>query len=1037
MDTGEEVRLPDGKLADTFHIPGLNTRLSPDGTRTLVADSQQVGVVRVPLRDPQGRSLINTAVVLEPSVYQDTTRFLQFSGTTDADGWITLPLPCVIQALRISVPGIGMGQTGIFEVKPGSRLNVQLPPLGAFASVEGTLDKTVPQAQGRAACYIAFGFRGRVNTDSSGHFIIHDLPPGGCTINYISDDGRHQARAGVDLLAGRTVHVTLTGDEEIGSTPESISSPATPDQKITASELVGGVVHTSDRHPAQGVTVTAIDPEGEVFGAATTDNAGRYLIRYKGTGERNCVLVFQPTNHAHRIIPRILGATPGNPTPVLNYDLGGLSGTLEIKVNRDGRPAVGFFARLYAADIWRTGYDGSPLEPAVEHQQQRLFPVQKTDIAGVTTFKDLQAGAYDVFIYAPDQSIFDAQCLRGIRVKENQTTRLAVAARTVFGELPLHFWLAGEQRLSNVNIQRFVRSVNAALTGYWDWPFFRLDLYHQRWREAGLLTLDYRYQETRDPIRIYPVAEPLYQASATAAASRLIPHLKPIDITFARHLPASLLVQLQDVGGNPAHGTVMLHNSMDDPGPTATTDRDGRVLFEGLPSADYPVYSQLDGMKPVPDAALSVPDSVYTGISVLPTLTVRAMADQHLQRIVRQQLVGYVRGTITPPAGHSPAEYEIFHRIIDHRLLTSDGGEYAYPIHEDVVLDGKSGQFIVGPLKPGHETFRLVRKGSEEGATFAAGDQGVDIRPGAVTHVDFRPAQVSGSERYISWPYYGSGKATVFYADGKTPADGARVEVYVPEMWFPYMTGVADSAGNAFISGVSGSGGEPKRQPPGSPTSPVIVAWLPATCGAIVKPCEPFAKDIRLILPSPISFSGHVTVGGNSPEHLGAIIHVLAAHESAGKLERAMNIRTTCSSDGSFELPGLTPGKYRVQAALDDVWLSKTIEVDAREGTPLAPLSLNIDPPGVGVSIHLLGPKWPQTPSPRIAIERPSGPLTEELWPKDFEADGAGLVYLEGLEAGRHTMILPGGRRESFDVPPSDEEHRVPIDVNAPLMNPK
>jgi hypothetical protein len=157
-----------------------------------------------------------------------------------------------------------------------------------------------------------------------------------------------------------------------------------------------------------------------------------------------------------------------------------------------------------------------------------------------------------------------------------------------------------------------------------------------------------------------------------------------------------------------------------------------------------------------------------------------------------------------------------------------------------------------------------------------------------------------------------------------------------------------------------------------------------------------------------------VTVGGVAPTARPGKIRVLAVHRGNGKLDAAMSLHTTADVDGRFELAGLTPGHYEVQAALDDIWLSPPVPLDvAPNAAQLPPLALAIPAPGGAVRVT-----FPPNPAAdlEVKVDHP-GPLGEALWPQAFPADGAGVVFIPTLEKGRHTLRLPGGALREVDVP--------------------
>jgi hypothetical protein len=222
------------------------------------------------------------------------------------------------------------------------------------------------------------------------------------------------------------------------------------------------------------------------------------------------------------------------------------------------------------------------------------------------------------------------------------------------------------------------------------------------------------------------------------------------------------------------------------------------------------------------------------------------------------------------------------------------------------------------------------------------------------------------------------------------------------------------------------SGREPPG-PPGGATEPVVVAYLPGACGAIVATPPKKGQKLSLVLPPPLVLRGKVTVAGAEPR-IGTI-RVCAAYERAGSLNGILSVNTTAQADGAYELAGLTPGTYRVQAAMDDLWLSpaQTLEVKAQ---PPAPTDFNIGGPGAPVRVRVTDEHGAALPGITVAVERPAGPLAMALWPKGFETDGAGIAWIPTLESGKHTVLV-GDVKEEIDVPALPAADAVDVTIIA------
>ena len=185
----------------------------------------------------------------------------------------------------------------------------------------------------------------------------------------------------------------------------------------------------------------------------------------------------------------------------------------------------------------------------------------------------------------------------------------------------------------------------------------------------------------------------------------------------------------------------------------------------------------------------------------------------------------------------------------------------------------------------------------------------------------------------------------------------------------------------------------------------------------MIVPFRP-GHDVRLVLPPAVALRGRVTVGGRPVSGLPSRFRVRAAYSGRGHLDDALSVEASAQADGTFTLAGLTPGAYQVQAARDDIWPSgtQTVTVGAEA---LPNMTLDIAPPGAAVLLSLVDKQGKPRPSQEVKVARPDGPLTEEIWPARLASDSTGLLRLDGLEAGRHILTVPGKAKErvGFDVP--------------------
>ena len=244
----------------------------------------------------------------------------------------------------------------------------------------------------------------------------------------------------------------------------------------------------------------------------------------------------------------------------------------------------------------------------------------------------------------------------------------------------------------------------------------------------------------------------------------------------------------------------------------------------------------------------------------------------------------------------------------------------------------------------------------------------------------------------------------VLLPDGKTPALGARVMYFEPGQWQARLAGMTDASGTVHARGVWYSANATDMRPPDYPDQPFSVAWLPGCYGAVIQPVVE-GKAMQWVLPEPKVLRGTVNVSGKPPGLRGQI-RVVAAYQGKGALGGVLSVQATAQADGSFELPGLTEGSYKAQAALDAIWLSPTLEVKVDRSDP-RPVKLAIGAPSGPVVVRLVGSNKQPLCGREVTLQRPAGPL-DALWPRVLLSDGAGEVYIPALEAGTHKLRVAG-----------------------------
>jgi hypothetical protein len=511
---------------------------------------------------------------------------------------------------------------------------------------------------------------------------------------------------------------------------------------------------------------------------------------------------------------------------------------------------------------------------------------------------------------------------------------------------------------------------------------------------VGLWDLHFKYLDT--PIRTVPLwRAPRYEAAGVVAVSpRLHGDAVPV-LTALRREPGAVLVQLRDAHGKPARGTVLLDARYRWPTSGGSTDEGGTVRFAGLQAGRHELEAYLPGpTRPAlgRDDDRFPEDGALVGRTALFRQEFTATEDEEQTVVIRPKPVGYVRGIVRPPQGR---------RAADYRVWWYEAGVVP---DSDAHYNRDTGEFVVGPLPEGKAKIRVTCRGTGPAWEDCATPE-VAVRSDRVARVDVSPPAAPPVTRGADpgRPL----RVRVLLPDGKAPAFGARVVHCVPDRWSPVAEGGTDALGRASLVGPGHFVAKPARERPGSPTEPVLVAWLPGAHGAAVVPYKQTADEERkIVLPPALRVRGKVLVGGKGVPDRASRLLVVAEHEGSGTLDPLLSQTVTPDADGRFELAGLTPGTYRVQAALDGIWLSRSVRLTVGPTAPEQPLTLDVGTPGRASVIRLTSRQGQPVRGVQATVERPEGPLAEALWPARLVADGAGVIHVPPLEAGTHKVRI-------------------------------
>lgn len=787
----------------------------------------------------------------------------------------------------------------------------------------------------------------------------------------------------------------------------------------------------------------------EAVRSTTTDAAGQYDLT--GDGGLN---LFSAALVAHRPgrppawawvqpppadPPAGFVGPPALPRPpTVDLVLPAAGGRLEVTIERDGMPAAGVPVTVanegvWLKDQWAAGGD-TPERQAV---RAVVHPVARTDAAGRAVFDALLPGRYRVVAGATEEQylrhVFDSSVslrdvprgeAEGVPVAVGRTTARRLVVRPPLPALAIDAVRPDGSRLNTeqtpINRGRpdgaggWSSSVTAGLRGG---SGLECDA-------VGLWRVGFRYRDT--PIRTVPLSgPPYYEAEGLVAVSRLLPGtvdqphwtrepvaqpagaLPPPRFTARKVEPGSLVVELRDAAGRPARGFV----TVDGPGMIygrGATDAAGTVWFAGLMSYPVVVSGQLVGKPPADLGEYDGPlpdDAALTGRTAVLAEWLTPAPDTETRIVLRERPVGYVRATLRPPASAGTRDYAVY---------PAEPSPPAVGVH----YRPGTGECVAGPFPAGEARLRVVRIGSGGGSETRT----VAVTAGAVTRADLRPDPAPPQTRdggglfgvggmfYLAAGVDGL-TGVVFLPDGETPAVAARVWLFEPGRPQPAVGGLTDAHGRFRGKGLWHAPGWPD---PDAARGPVGVALMPGSYGAVVVPVRP-GRPIRAVLPGPAGVHGRVTVGGVVPPSAGTV-RVLAAYQGRDRPGGLADVRTTAEPDGTFELTGLTSGRYLVQAAVDDLWLSPAAAVEV-PGGEAGPLALAVPALGGRLTVAVVDAAGRPQPGLAVTLDRPPGPLADALWPPGWTTDGAGRVDVPVLEAGRYLIRVAGAEPVAVELP--------------------
>lgn len=1011
---------------------------------TLLVECPPVGVVEAVVRGTDGRPLADAAIVVVPLMEfpHNGAGTIHFSGRTDDTGSFRLRSFEGPREFGVLVPGLGFGSTGRIEVLAGKSVRPEIPPLARFARIAGRVDGAL-KGLGTEA-YLMGRTPGDASMpvapcDEEGRFMMADVLPGDYTV---------EARRGEQPVRYAGVVVKPGPGQVIRDIVVRPAPPPSPEQEKAEQRSlrawsgdpsriitwVEGTISDEEGRPLPGANVyvhvmyhggmrmhsevkkTKSDPQGRYrFEGPLHPSMGTLSVAVAAKG-RPLMVACAPAPDS--------SADPEDLKPSrLDVAVGSQGGSLAVTVLRDGRREERVNVRLTSTDTNRIFAEFARSTTLEERNELNRIAVPNavTGADGVARFKDLPPGTYQVVATAavdPTRPFTKGRIARtqpaqgigrGIDVSPGARVETTVA---ILDELaPTRFRLLAPDGapVANRSISLGVgggggTSVQTDGRGECEFGF-----------GLGLWTVDLRYRDSE--LKVFPVREePFYQAEAPVAVSPAIPPEGPIVLHAVRRERGAIRARLLGLDGTPARGGVMILDAFGSRTKRAgTVDDQGWIRFADIPSGKYGLRAAIDSVPPVPRPSYGPTRLTDDDLKDRAMIFDREVAvEPGAETVVdlRLEPVGYVRATLRPPAGHPASEF-----MASLRSNELPGQFSTFEVSEDGAV------YLLGPMPAGRWPMVVQEKyATEPDGVFI--EREVVAEPGRVVHVEVaiearpgagRPmaSQVGDVNRRFDLGPNGAA-VTVFMPDGETPAFGAHARFIPAEGREPVAEGTADAAGYLTWMGI---GHEQRREEdrPEPVVEPTVIAWAPGVAGPVVA-TRKVGEPLRLVLPVAAGVSGRVTIGGEAATGRDARIRVVLASEGRGAVEVAMRRETAADPDGRFRFGGLAPGRYLVQAARDDLWVSKPLTLVVEPGKEAAPIDVDLPEPGPPIALQLADRQGnPVTAS--FSIRKPAGPLGD-LAPIAGRTDDRGEAIIRGLAAGVAMLMVDGDPApRPLDVP--------------------
>lgn len=973
---------------------------------------------------------------------------------TDAQGIARFDWPTGVTQINVTADGVGFGQTGTLLVDPAKTTVATLPPLAPFAHLDGTLALPFRLAGVTIEAHNYFAqYHIQATPDANGRFQF-DVPPGTWTL---------WAALGMLRIATGPAQLEIhSGETQTALIDTLFPPPPAADPRR--------MVYPMSNRPgpdAPWVQGTLADPSGRPIADATiyvvatyfsgtrtveevrngvSDAQGHYLIAGPSNQSMfSATLVAAAPGYApgwgfftidNPTAPYELGAEPATrpapPPQKIDLALSNHPGSLDVRILLDGKPVAGavVVAELEGAQL-RTQWAASS-GPDADAPRELANPSATTTADGIAHFAHLLPGNYRLTAaeHATARPLRNMNALAtprtplaqawGIAVRPDHltTTRLALIPPPA----PVNVRLLDHegQRLTGrlaFNLSSFGSSGSASSTKVGD------GLRVLEVNEPGWCRWSFQFRDLA--MESIPLHEPCFQVDGLAAVSAWLPEFPPPTFQALWHEPGSIRVRVTDAG-RPLRGVVEVQSSGSEQFAdlAGSLDPQGEVLFQSVTTWKHTISAVVNGfanplrpghaphVKILPADADLLGRRMILNPDVTPTFNTTRTID------LRPEPVSFVRGLIKPAPGETLSDVYLY-------VYSAEDARGAR-----AQMNPDTGEFVAGPF-PAGIAHLVINQGQHSVVHTIARELAVDPSRIARLDVQLPPAGdksllgVAGLTAFSRDASPLQGK--VFLPDGKSPAAAAQL-LYFPEDAFqPHFAAMTDGNGVMHARPLPVSGNADDRQH-GTHHPPLVLAYLPGNHG--VATITALNRDLSITLPPSRTVTGHITIAGQPLGTKPARLRILAAHQSDSLLHQYLDVETSADADGNFELAGLTPGIYHIQAALDDVWFSPTLSLTAGDA-PLAPITLDIPAPSAPLILQITNANGSARAGATLHISRPDGPLTSRYSPTDWPADGNGTLHIPTLESGPHTLTLEGATLSqnvqlSADKPQEIQLHAPP-----------